>query len=49
MLLTVGSFSLSWLPSQNAVLNALAVGLYLTYTAMVTGLYILPWLSSKLS
>lgn len=49
MLLVVGSFSLSWLPSQDALLNALLVGLYLTYTAAVTGLHILPRISDRLS
>lgn len=48
MLLVIGGFSLSWLPGESAVLNALLVGLYLTYAAAITGLHILPWLSTKL-
>jgi hypothetical protein len=49
MFLVIGGFSLSWLPSHSAALNALLVGMYLTYTAAVTELHILPWLSNKLN
>lgn len=48
MLLVFGGFSLSWVPSHSALLNAVLVGLYLSYAATVTGLYLLPWLSAKL-
>ncbi len=49
VLLVLGGFSLPWLPSEDALLNALLVGIYLTYTAAVTGVHILPWLSAKLN
>jgi hypothetical protein len=49
VLLVFGGSSLSWLPSQDAALNAVFVGAYLTYAAAVTVLHFLPWLSDKLS
>lgn len=45
LLLVFGGFSLSGLPSLTPALNALLVGLYLTYAALITSLHILPQLS----
>lgn len=45
LMLILGGFSLSGLPSLNAALNALSVGLYLSYAALITVLHILPRLA----
>lgn len=48
LLLVFGGYSLSGLPSLNPILNALSVGLYLAYAALITTLHVLPRLSAEL-